>query len=150
MYYYQLIFKKAFKFFASFVPGNKIRILLFRAANYKVGKDVYIGESVIIIDRLNDKKNLIIGNRVAISPAVIFITSSEPNLSRIKPYVKTKHGTIIIKDDAWIGAGAIILPNIIIGEGAIVGAGAVVTKSVAPHTIVVGVPAKKIGEVKVI
>ena len=51
-------------------------------------------------------------------------------------------GTIILKKDCWIGAGAIIMPNITIGERAIVGAGAVVTKDVDADTVVVGVPAK--------
>lgn len=48
------------------------------------------------------------------------------------------------KDDAWIGAGSIILPGVTIGEGAVVGAGAVVTKDVPPYTVVVGVPARPI------
>lgn len=43
---------------------------------------------------------------------------------------------------AWIGAGATILPGIIIGENAVVGAASVVTRDVAPNTIVAGNPAK--------
>ena len=50
----------------------------------------------------------------------------------------------MIKRGAWIGAGAIILPNVTIGERAVVGAGAVVTKDVPPYTVVAGVPAKEI------
>ena len=141
--------KKLLKFFAPLMPGNSIRIRLYKAASYVIGKDVYMGEGVLIIDKLSDKKNVTIGNRVAISPRVILVTSSGPNFSKITPYVKTEHGTIQIEDDAWIGAGAIILPNVIIGNGAVVGAGAVVTKNVEPHTIVAGVPAKKISEVKI-
>ncbi|MBZ4646302.1 MAG: galactoside-O-acetyltransferase, partial [Clostridia bacterium] len=49
--------------------------------------------------------------------------------------------------DAWIGAGAIIMPDVHIGEGSVVGAGSVVTKDVGPFTIVAGVPARKIGDV---
>ncbi|MBQ1265975.1 MAG: galactoside O-acetyltransferase [Proteobacteria bacterium] len=44
--------------------------------------------------------------------------------------------------NAWIGAGATILPGVTIGENAVVGACSVVTKDVAPNTIVVGNPAK--------
>ena len=51
---------------------------------------------------------------------------------------------IVIKKNAWIGAGAIILPGVTVGENAIVAAGAVVNKDVADNTIVAGVPAKKI------
>ncbi|MHA1988981.1 MAG: DapH/DapD/GlmU-related protein, partial [Promethearchaeota archaeon] len=53
-------------------------------------------------------------------------------------------GTIELQNDCWIGAGAIVMPNITIGERAIVGAGAVVTKDVPPDTVVAGVPAKVI------
>lgn len=47
-----------------------------------------------------------------------------------------------IERNAWIGAGATILPGVTIGENAVVAAGAVVTKDVAPNTIVGGNPAK--------
>ena len=49
--------------------------------------------------------------------------------------------------NAWIGAGATILPGVTVGENAVVAAGAVVTKDVAPNTIVGGNPAKFIREV---
>ncbi len=44
--------------------------------------------------------------------------------------------------DTWIGAGAMIKPEITLGDGAVVAAGAVVTKDVDPYTIVAGTPAK--------
>ena len=56
---------------------------------------------------------------------------------------------ILIKKNAWIGAGSTILPGVTIGENAIVGAGSVVTKDVAPNTLVAGVPAKFIKNIEV-
>lgn len=47
-----------------------------------------------------------------------------------------------IGHDVWIGHGAIVMPGIRIGHGAVVAAGAVVTRDVAPHAIVAGVPAR--------
>ena len=44
--------------------------------------------------------------------------------------------------DTWIGAGAMIKPEVTLGHGAVVGAGALVTKDVDPYTIVAGTPAK--------
>ncbi len=44
--------------------------------------------------------------------------------------------------DTWIGAGAMIKPEVTLGHGAVVAAGALVTKDVAPYTIVAGTPAK--------
>ena len=49
---------------------------------------------------------------------------------------------VIVRDDVWVGANAIILAGVEVGEGAIIGAGSVVTKSVPPYAIVGGVPAK--------
>lgn len=51
---------------------------------------------------------------------------------------------VIIGNDVWIGANAVILPGVTIGDGAVVAAGAVVAKDVAPYEIVGGVPAKRI------
>ena len=47
-----------------------------------------------------------------------------------------------IGHDTWIGAGAMIKPEVTLGDGAVVAAGAVVTKDVDPYTIVAGTPAK--------
>ena len=49
---------------------------------------------------------------------------------------------IVIEDDVWIGYGATILKGVTLGKGCVVGAGSIVTKSVPPHTIVVGNPAR--------
>jgi len=46
-----------------------------------------------------------------------------------------------IGHDTWIGAGAMIKPEVSLGHGAVVAAGAVVTRDVAPYTIVAGTPA---------
>jgi phosphonate metabolism protein (transferase hexapeptide repeat family) len=53
-----------------------------------------------------------------------------------------KAARVVIGHDVWIGHGAIILPGIRIGHGAVVAAGAVVTRDVADHAIVAGVPAR--------
>lgn len=53
-------------------------------------------------------------------------------------------GKVVIKDWAYVGAYSQIMPGVTIGEGALVAAGSVVTKSVAPHTVVAGNPARYI------
>lgn len=52
-----------------------------------------------------------------------------------------------IDDNVMIGANAVVIEGVHVGEGAVVAAGAVVTKDVAPHTMVAGVPAKLIKNV---
>ncbi len=51
-------------------------------------------------------------------------------------------GPVVIEDDVWIGLNAVILQGVTLGHGCIVGAGAVVTRSIAPWSIAVGVPAR--------
>jgi acetyltransferase-like isoleucine patch superfamily enzyme len=142
--------KKLLKLIAKQVPGAGLRIRLLRLCGYHIGDRVYIGEDIIIIDDLGDTQfNLSIGDRASISPRVTFVLHTQPNESRIVPYVNSRKGSITIDSDAWIGTGAVILPNVTIGEGAVVGANSVVTKSVAPYTVVGGVPAHTIKQVNV-
>jgi len=136
------IYKRILKFIAKRIPIFQLRVFFFRLAGYRIGKKVYIGEDLIIIDGLEDKGKVIIGDRVAIAERVTLVISSNPNFSRIRTYAPIANGPIIIEQDAWLGTGAIVMPDVTIGEGAIVGAGSVVTEDVPPFTIVAGSPAK--------
>lgn len=51
-----------------------------------------------------------------------------------------------IGHDTWIGAHALVMPEVTLGHGAVVAAGAVVTRDVAPYTIVAGTPARPLRE----
>jgi phosphonate metabolism protein (transferase hexapeptide repeat family) len=57
-------------------------------------------------------------------------------------FAHRKSRVAFIGHDTWIGAGAMIKPEVTLGHGAVVAAGAVVTKDVAPYTIVAGTPAR--------
>lgn len=65
-----------------------------------------------------------------------------PDLRIDEQGVSTK--PVVIGNDVWIGANAVILPGVTIGEHCVVAAGAVVTKDVPPRSLVGGVPAKVI------
>jgi len=136
--------KRLLKMFLRFIPGMKLRAQLLRWCGYAVGRQVAIGEDLIIVDTAYQEPLVRIGNRVGIAQRVTLITASGVPYSRIRQILGSQVGPIVIEDDVWIGAGAIIMPDITIGQGAVVGAGAVVTKNVPPYTIVVGVPAKPI------
>lgn len=56
------------------------------------------------------------------------------------------YGKLVIENDVYIGARSTLLADITVGEGAIIGANSLVNKDVEPWSIVVGSPAKKIGE----
>lgn len=53
---------------------------------------------------------------------------------------------VLIDEDVWIGAGAIILGGVTIGKGAVVAAGAVVSRDIPDYSIARGVPARVVGK----
>jgi acetyltransferase-like isoleucine patch superfamily enzyme len=57
----------------------------------------------------------------------------------------TEELPIVIEDDVWLGASAIVLGGVTIGQGSVVGAGAVVTQDLPPYSIARGVPARVVG-----
>ncbi len=141
---------KLLKMLGKHMPGNRIRVWLFRKCGYEIGEKVYIGEDLIVIDDLEGRRTkLRVGDRASISPRVTFVLQSAPNCSRIRPHVTVRFGTVTVGRDAWIGTGAVVLPDIEIGDGAIVASNSVVTKSVPAYTVVGGVPARAIKSVEV-
>ena len=54
---------------------------------------------------------------------------------------------VVIGNDIWVGANAVILPGITIVDHSVIAAGAIVTKDVPPHSLVAGVPAKVIKQI---
>ena len=110
----------------------------------KIGRHVFINHACSFLDmggiRLED--------HVLIGPRVNLVTENHP----LSP--SERRGMlcqpILIKQNAWIGAGATILPGVTIGENSIVAAGALVSKDVPANTIVGGVPAKILKEIDII
>ncbi len=111
-----------------------------------IGEDCLVGEYSVIRGQGGVK----IGDRVYTSPFTQIIAVNHVFDDPSQPFVEqgiTAEG-IVIEDDVWLGAGAVITDGVHIGKGAVVAAGAVVTKDVAPHTVVGGVPAKIIKNIE--
>jgi acetyltransferase-like isoleucine patch superfamily enzyme len=124
-------------------PLNRIRTAGLRLCGFQVGKQVYIGEDLIVASIISNKScNLEIQDRVAIAPRVTLVLSSDANWSNLMDDIDPVAGTIVLEEDCWLGTGVIVHPNITIGKRAIVASGAVVTKDVPPNTVVAGVPAR--------
>jgi len=108
-----------------------------------IGSNVFIGAGSRIDDRTRIPhgaficRNAKIGKRVFIGPLAILTDDKYPRAGN--KHYKAEPPTL--EDGCSIGAGAIILPGVVIGEDAMVGAGAVVTCNVASSTTVVKVPA---------
>lgn len=102
----------------------------------KIGKNVFINFDCVFLDL----GGITIEDNVFIAPKVSLLSEGHPTSREDRDSLIPK--AIHIKKNAWIGAGATILPGVTIGENAVVAAGAVVSKNVAPNTVVGGVPAK--------
>jgi len=83
-----------------------------------------------------------IGNHVQLTRSVSIYTHGGGQAIRAKHPEFDVFGKVVIEDWAYIGAFSQIMPGVTIGEGALVAAGSVVTKSVSPHTVVGGNPAR--------
>ena len=106
----------------------------------EIQRGVSIGERCKIESHAFICSNVAIGDRVFVSHGVKFCNDRYPYIDR----GTNKLEYIIIKDGAFIGTNATILPGITIGELAGVGAGAVVTRDVPARAFVAGNPAKVI------
>jgi acetyltransferase-like isoleucine patch superfamily enzyme len=90
-----------------------------------------------------------IGNNVTLGQGVMLITHDgtsrlfRDRLPGMSPF-GNRFGTIVIRDNCFIGNNAILLPGVEVGPDSAVGAGSVVTKTVPPRTIVAGNPARLI------
>lgn len=87
---------------------------------------------------------IIIGAHCPIGPGVVMRTANH-RFSRVDVNIQDQGhdiDDIVIEDDCWIGANAVILGGVHIGRGAIIGAGAVVTKDIPSMAIALGVPAR--------
>ena len=120
---------------------------IFTPFHTNFGKHISIGKNVFINHGCSslDLGGITIEDNVLIGPKVNLITENHPTDPTQRKSLLLS--AILIKSNAWIGAGAIILPGVTIGENAIVAAGAVVNKDVPANTIVGGIPAKFIKEI---
>lgn len=125
-------------FTGGFGEGSHVMGPLFinRASHVHIGKNV----SIMPYFRCMSAGNVTLDDDVRIAMNVQIITNNHDSYDRDVLTIKDVH----IKKNAWIGAGATILPGVTVGENAIVGAGSIVTKDVPDNAVVVGNPAKVI------
>jgi acetyltransferase-like isoleucine patch superfamily enzyme len=128
----------------TFVMHNSIlHVFNFRDlphAGITIGRDCFIGETNVI----RGQGGVTIGNDVYTGPLVQLLAVNhvyrDPD-TPIREQGITAQG-IVVEDDVWIAAGAIVLDGVRIGRGSVIGAGAVVTGDIPPYSIAVGSPAR--------
>lgn len=125
-----------------FTLGDGSVVESFCCINNAVG-DVIIGSHTRVGLHSTVIGPVTIGNDVNIAQGVVLSGLNHNFVERDVPIARqgVTTATITIGDDVWIGANAVILAGVSIGSHSVVAAGAVVTRDVAPHTLVAGVPA---------
>lgn len=108
----------------------------------EVGKGCYFGLNTIV-EGFNAK--VVIGNHVSFAQNVNLMSGSGPNASlKMQQLFPIEKGPVTIGDHSWIGASAIIMPNVTLGKFCIVAANSFVTTSFPDFSIIGGTPAKVI------
>lgn len=123
--------------FLKFLGRGPFTVNQLRKYGATVGEDVYIGTRRI---DLGHARLLEIGNHVTLSDCRLLLHDG----STKRPLGYSKIGRIVIGDNVFIGADAVILPNVKIGNNTIIGAGSIITKDIPENSIVVGNPGKVI------
>jgi acetyltransferase-like isoleucine patch superfamily enzyme len=124
--------------FAHVLPGAVI------GRDCNICDQVFIENEVVVGDRVTIKCGVQLWDGVTLEDDVFVgpnATFTNDHMPRSKNYLPEAVKTVV-RRGASIGANATILPGLTIGRDAMVGAGAVVTRSVPPHAVVVGNPAR--------
>lgn len=135
------------------VIGDQCRIDAFVKIKFAGGVgDVIIGSHVYLNSGtvLYSGNGISLGNNVLVAANCTFAPTnhefrSRTRLIREQGFMPSKGG-IIVEDDVWIGANAVILDGARIRKGAVIGAHSLVSGEIDSYGIYLGVPARKNGE----
>lgn len=132
--------------FASFGEGSYIETPFH--ANWG-GKFVHVGKSVYANFNLTlvDDGEIIIEDNVMLAPNVTICTGTHPISPALRKKIVQYNLPVVIKRNAWIGAGSVILPGVTVGENSVIGAGSVVTKDIPDNVVAVGNPCRVLREI---
>ena len=135
--FYKLFFKKKKGVF-----WVQPRVTICESMNFSVGKNCAVNTGSYI----NAKGGITFGDYVLVGANVVISSGKHPIEGR-EPSVferPTEPLPIVVENDVWIGANAVIMPGVTLRKGTVVGAGAIVTHDTEEYAVVVGVPAKRI------
>jgi acetyltransferase-like isoleucine patch superfamily enzyme len=137
--------------------GTRLGNFVFIRSNTEIGSDCTIGSyvdiegDVTIGDRVSLQsgcymtRGVVIADDVFCGPRVI--TMNDKKMTYGRPSLKFERAAPRILRGARIGGGTALLPGVTVGENAFIGAGSVVTRDVPDRAIVLGNPARQVGEV---
>jgi acetyltransferase-like isoleucine patch superfamily enzyme len=108
------------------------------------GGRLILGDQVAVNDgvRIECTSLIRIGNRVRIGFGAAIIDNHFHDL--YDRATRPVGDPVVLADDVWIAANALVLPGVTVGEGSVVAAASVVSRDVPPFTVVAGNPARVI------
>lgn len=109
----------------------------FERGNLELGEGAFINSGCVFLDEAPIR----IGRHAMLGPQVRLCTTSHdvhPDRRKSNDYT----APITVGDNAWIGAGSVVLPGVSIGQNSVVAANSVVTQDVAPNALYAGSPAR--------
>lgn len=111
------------------------------------GTHIFIGKGTYINFNCNfvDDGRITIGQRVLFGPAVTVATTGHPICPDLREYMYA--APVVVGDNCWIGAGAVICPGVTIGKNSVIGAGSVVTKDIPENSVAAGNPCRVIRKI---
>ncbi|SEC27128.1 maltose O-acetyltransferase [Rhodococcus pyridinivorans] len=119
--------------------------VFFRSSNITVGASTVIGYRTVF----DTRQPLVIGKNVAIGPNVTFVDTDHEMSNPERRAGESVVGPIEIGDGCRVSTGTIILRGVTVGSGSAIGAAALVTANCEPHSLYVGIPARKIRDLPV-
>jgi acetyltransferase-like isoleucine patch superfamily enzyme len=127
--------------------GDETRI----GAFVEVQKNAVIGARCKISSHTFICEGVTLEDEVFVGHGVMFINDRYPRATadgRPQSEADWAVTPTLVRRGASIGSGAVIMCGVTVGEEAMVGAGAVITRDVAAHAVVVGVPARVVGDAR--
>lgn len=113
-------------------------------SNLKIGNNCHIGKNCFI-----DLKEVVeIGDNVTISMQCTLLTHMDLAKCGLAEIYEQDTGTVVIKNNVYLGAGCTVLMGNTLEEFTFIAAGSLVNSNIPSHTLVGGVPAKKIKKIK--
>ena len=107
----------------------------------KISKGILCDPGDNINNYIQANNGIVFGANVELGPGVCIISSNHQSDDYS---VHEKTGPIKIGSNVWIGANAVILPNVQIGDNVIIGANSVVSKNIPANSVAAGTPCKVI------
>ena len=112
------------------------------SGNIAIGEGTTINSGVVIYSG----NGVSIGKRCAIAANCTFAPVNheygDPDTPIVEQSFMPSRGGVLVEDDVWIGANAVLLDGTVLRSGCVVGAGAVVRSEIPANAVCVGTPAK--------